>query len=118
MGAGTVELGTGADGHAIAVFGLHRPADRRALTQQLALIPSAAASAEPGMEAVAALLTRFRLEQYIEAFDEQGYDDVQYLLVMDDEQANQLVGDVGMKQGHAHKFKFMLGREKQGGGAA
>ena len=40
-------------------------------------------------------------------------DDVDYLLVMDEAQIGRLVEDVGMKPGHAMKFKSFLGHAQR-----
>ena len=58
-----------------------------------------------GMDAVREMLESFRLEQYAQAFDDAGYDDLQFLLEMSEDETRSLVGDVGMKPGHAHKFR-------------
>ena len=42
-----------------------------------------AATPEPGMAAVRALLGRCRLEGYSATFEEQGYDDLEFLLTLD-----------------------------------
>jgi len=44
---------------------------------------SVAATPEPGMAAVRALLGRCRLEGYSAVFEEQGYDDLEFLLTLD-----------------------------------
>ena len=44
---------------------------------------SVAATPEPGMAAVRALLGRCRLEGYSAIFEEQGYDDLEFLLTLD-----------------------------------
>ena len=64
------------------------------------------------MAAVAEMLRRFRLEQYIAAFDDAGYDDLVYLRSMDDAMVDRLVADVGMKVGHAARFRFYLQEER------
>ena len=77
--------------------------------------PTQAVVPIPGMGAVTELLERFRLSQYADAFDDAGYDDLQYLLVLNADQINHLVSDVGMKPGHACKFRDYLLREQAGG---
>ena len=57
-----------------------------------------------GMPAVAEVLARFKLDAYTAAFDEQGYDDLKWLLEMDKESEAELVVQVGFKTGHAAKF--------------
>ena len=64
----------------------------------------------PGMEGVQSLLQSFRLEQYAHAFDDNGYDDLQFLLEMKDDEVTELVKNVAMKPGHAHKFRDLLKR--------
>ena len=66
------------------------------------------------MKAVADLLERFRLAAYVEAFDENGYDDLVWILQMGDAQVEQLIADVGMKPGHAAKFQQYLAAEPRG----
>ena len=80
-----------------------------------------ALDAQGMMAAVAEMLRRFRLEQYIAAFDDAGYDDLVYLRSMDDAMVDRLVADVGMKVGHAARFRFYLQEERarlRAGGAA
>ena len=57
---------------------------------------------------VRTLLQRFRLEQYAEAFDQKGYDDVDFLSRMDGARLETLIADVGMKPGHAAKYRHAL----------
>ena len=75
--------------------------------------PDAPPLAEEGMAAVTEMLTRFRLERYVGAFDEAGYDDALYLLQMSGEQIEQLIKDVGMKMGHASKFRDFMRLEHE-----
>ena len=65
------------------------------------------------MARVADMLERFRLAEYIEKFEEQGYDDLEWLLQMDESLVEVLVIDVQMKPGHAAKFKHYLALERQ-----
>ena len=62
----------------------------------LAIAPLAASG---GMEEVRALLASYRLEQYAEAFDEQGYDDLSYLRTLDAVALGTVLSEIGMKPG-------------------
>ena len=66
-----------------------------------------------GIAGVGVLLTKMRLEAYVDRFDEEGYDDVEFLLEMDDSQIDRLIADTELKPGHANKFRDMLHREQQ-----
>ena len=67
-----------------------------------------------GMDGVAQLLHEFRLERYIEKFDEQGYDDLLDLLGMSEERMRQCVETVGMKSGHAQKFiEYLKAKQRE-----
>ena len=58
-----------------------------------------------GMDAIRKLLRAYRLEQYADAFDEQGYDDLPYLRELDEESLRKVVQDqIGMKPGHMERF--------------
>jgi len=57
-----------------------------------------------GMAAVAAALERVGLENYVAAFDAEGYDDVEFLGGLDAAERAGVAKDVGMKQGHLSKF--------------
>ncbi|EOD22356.1 hypothetical protein EMIHUDRAFT_116813 [Emiliania huxleyi CCMP1516] len=57
-----------------------------------------------GMAAVAAALERVGLENYVAAFDAEGYDDVEFLGGLDSAERAGVAKDVGMKQGHLSKF--------------
>ena len=81
--------------------------------------PSAASVAEPprlqrhpiGMPPVVQALERVGLPQYADAFDEQGYDDLNYILEMDAAERKTVAEATGMRPGHAAKFvKCGLGR--------
>ena len=60
------------------------------------------------MAAVRSLLAQWRLEQYADKFDEEGYDDIDFLksLKRDDKAALETVlrEGIGMKAGHVAKF--------------
>lgn len=71
------------------------------------------AKAGPGMAAVAEMLRSFRLDMYADAFDAQGYDDLDYLRVMSASQQTELLDAVGMKPGHRAKFQAILSGELQ-----
>ncbi len=85
------------------------PAAAATPSTALALVPSSA----EGMPEVAQMLERFKLANYVEVFDDQGYDDLEFMLRMRPEQVEQLIADVGMKPGHAAKFKLYLETERQ-----
>ena len=57
------------------------------------------------------VLERMRLGEYIAAFEEAGFDDLEYLLELDDAALADVAATVGMKPGHAHKLQRWL-REK------
>ena len=60
-------------------------------------------------DGVRALLTKARLEQYTDAFLEEGWDDVEYITsTMDVEALEDLAASVGMKKGHLEKFKALV----------
>ena len=67
----------------------------------------------PGMDALRAMLERFRLVQYADAFDDLGYDDVRHLLIMTDVALDALADQCHMKIGHREKLKFMLKHERR-----
>ena len=57
------------------------------------------------MAAVRALLERIRLEEYADAFEEAGYDDVEYLLTLNATSLREVAAEVGMtKRGHVWKL--------------
>lgn len=56
------------------------------------------------MDAVRTFLAAIRLEQYAEAFDEQGYDDLPFLRRLEEEHLKEICDSVNMKPGHAMKF--------------
>lgn len=62
------------------------------------------------MEAVVQALASLRLERYARAFEELGWDDLEHMRTLDDEEIRGLVNDVGMKPGHASKFNQFLRR--------
>ena len=70
----------------------------------------AKASDEPSMGSVRAFLTEARLSAYCDAFDAQGYDDLDFIKSLRDRPMllNQLKVDVGLKPGHAAKFEDFL----------
>jgi len=65
-----------------------------------------------GMADVRAMLVDFRLAQYSEVFEEQGYDDLEYLLGLSFEELHQIGKACGMKLGHVHKFANLMGRRR------
>lgn len=80
-------------------------------TEVLLLAPPAMPPARPqpgAHEDVRMLLRRWRLEAYTEAFEQKGYDDVDFLKRMDEPRLAALIADVGMKPGHAAKYRQAL----------
>ena len=71
------------------------------------------ASVALGMAEVREMLERFRLGMYTTNFDEAGYDDRDFILQMNAEHLDALVRDVGMKPGHALKFRDFLAQERR-----
>jgi hypothetical protein len=71
------------------------------------------ASVAMGMTEVREMLERFRLGMYAASFDEAGYDDRDFILRMSAEHLDALVRDVGMKPGHALKFRDFLAQERR-----
>ena len=61
-----------------------------------------------GMDAVRALLVDMRLEQYAEAFDELGYDDMHFLLSLAEDELKEIAEAVHMKPGHRLKFMTLM----------
>ena len=53
---------------------------------------------------------QLRLEQYAEALEELGYDDLNYLSMLGPDKLRQIGTEAGMKLGHAAKFADMLFR--------
>ena len=60
------------------------------------------------MDAVRQMLTKFRLEQYAEAFDDEGYDDLPFLMSLNSKQLKEVGEATKMKPGHYAKFEAML----------
>ena len=58
------------------------------------------------------LLIQCRLTDYSVPFDDQGYDDLPFLISIanDREKLDELAGHVGFKPGHKSKFEWALGR--------
>ena len=59
------------------------------------------------------MLERFRLGAYAAAFEEQGYDDKDFLLRMGEAGIQRLIEHVAMKPGHADKYRTYLEAERQ-----
>ena len=79
----------------------------------VASAPAPAPAPAPGMDAVRAMLARFRLTEYADAFDELGYDDVRHILIMNEAALDTLADQCHMKIGHREKLKFMLEHERR-----
>ena len=60
------------------------------------------------MEGVRAFLDAIRLDEYAEAFEEQGYDDLPWLSRLEDDLLRQICDSLGMKPGHSMKFVMKL----------
>ena len=58
------------------------------------------------------MLASFRLEQYADRLDEEGYDDLDFLMQIRDDAdlVRSIAESVGMRPGHAHKFCQLLPR--------
>ena len=66
------------------------------------------------MAAVRRLLVDFRLEEYTASFEEQGFDDLQYMRELGVEKLQGALREmVKMKPGHAMKFALWLIEGKQ-----
>ena len=59
---------------------------------------------------VRALLEKAHLPQYIDCFIERGWDDVPFLMGMDEPELAVLAEDVGMKKGHLARFQTTIQR--------
>ena len=79
--------------------------------------PSASAQPSPvplqtqlpaGMPAVVRVLEELRLERYATRLEEEGYDDLEYLLTLDEAGLDAVARSVEMKAGHAHKFAALF----------
>ena len=67
----------------------------------LALSPHADEARKEKMRHVVIWLDRGRLGLYAEKFEEEGYDDLQALRELEDDEVEELIEEVGMKKGHA-----------------
>ena len=56
------------------------------------------------MAAVAAALARVGLQAYVAAFDDEGFDDIEFLGSMDAAERAEVAEAAEMKPGHAAKF--------------
>ena len=72
------------------------------------IIEATRGAAPQPMDAVREMLMGCRLEQYADAFDEQGYDDLPYLLELDEDGLRKVASTVQMKPGHAAKFVTLV----------
>jgi hypothetical protein len=64
-----------------------------------------------GMDAVRKVLEALHMELYSVAFEETGYDDIDFLTSLDEPSLGAVAELVGMKPGHAARFKAWLNRE-------
>ena len=60
------------------------------------------------LPSVADFLASIELSSYAEAFDEHGWDSLRALFDINESDLNQLITDVGMKSGHAARFRRAL----------
>ena len=67
---------------------------------------------------VSELLQRAQLQQYVAAFEEQGYDSLSQLHGITDEDLTELIADVNMKKGHVKRLLEALGRKGSAGGSS
>ena len=114
LAAGGVGAGGGGDGGAVVAAAEEEKED-------LSVGPPPPAPC--GMAAVHELLARIRLERYSAQFEEQGFDDLEWLLALpgrEDEAAELLAvaEAVGFKPGHRDKFNFELRRAAEAQRAA
>ena len=82
------------------------------------VMAAAPIKAPTSMAQVVAYLERIKLQQYAAQFDEQGYDDLDFLLKMDDAMLTEVARAVGMKRGHEYKFVTCFATGYGGGGAS
>ena len=54
------------------------------------------------------MLVSLRLDQYADTFDDEGYDDLPFLMSMDVTALKEVAECVHMKPGHAAKFTALL----------
>jgi hypothetical protein len=74
--------------------------------------PSTAPKSNPlGMQAVRNVMEALNMEVYTAAFEETGYDDLEFLTSLDERSLGAVAELVGMKPGHAARFKAWLKRE-------
>ncbi len=69
-----------------------------------------AAESAVGMAAVRAMLVACRVEQYAETFCELGWDDLDHLLEMGDDELRGVASSCGMLPGHSQKWIALLAR--------
>ena len=50
-------------------------------------------------------LRRFKLEAYAEALEDDGYDDLQHITGLDEQEIDEVLEEIGMKKGHRRTFK-------------
>ena len=68
-------------------------------------------TAVTGMDAVHVMLRRARLESYAPAFEETGFDDLDYLMSLDSERLADVGASVGMKVGHLARLRHYVASE-------
>merc|ERR1712216_142815 len=93
----------------VATGGPQLPPFPTVVPQPPLLAPPLPASQAAALEEVRSVLKSYKLDQYAEAFEEQGYDDIPFLRSMsEDELMAVLREQIGMKPGHAMRFAMWL----------
>ena len=77
--------------------------------------PQPRVESEPGSECaspatardthIRSWLRRFKLEAYAEALEDDGYDDLQHLTGLDEQEIDEVLEEIEMKKGHRRTFK-------------
>jgi FkbM family methyltransferase len=78
------------------------------LMMRLCLLASLLGAAAAEMQLVRQLLRTLRLVQYADKFEDVGYDDADFLMQLNADEAEKVAQTIGMKPGHAHKFVHSL----------
>lgn len=84
------------------------PAAAMSLQPAAHIIPAAEAAGVgahlEGLHGMRAVLAEMRLESYVDALEEAGWDDLEFLMSFDGARLAEVARSVGMKPGHAGKF--------------
>ena len=83
--------------------------DEAKLTSDPHIDTSTPKGAIGGMAAVRQALTRIGLERYAQTFEVAGWDDVDFLLTLDEALLRNVASTCGMQPGHARKFVDVFG---------